>query len=375
MLVDDLPEVARLMDRLVHATTVGASEPPGGGEGKARVALLRRLLFENPWYESGVAPLVYAVGGRVVGFLGTHPRPLAFEGRQLLAVWSGPFVSDPEVNAPVGPLLLRTLLAGPQDATLTAGATPYARALWERLGGRVSHLRCLSWLRLLRPWRGAGEVALRERRPGWRRVGGPLWDALDMATARVAGFRPPEPEGVTTRDLDPAAFAAVRAGVKAPEPRVAYDAASAAWLLDELRLAGASGPVQRLVVDADDEPLGWYVAYLPPRGIGRVLGMGARPRAMESVLHRFLRDAWDIGAAAVTGRVEANLLEPLSASSRTLFSPGARVLVHSRHERLADALVGGEGDLTRLDGEWWLMSHLQRLEGWGGAPVAVLPDR
>lgn len=357
----DLPRVAALLSRLLS-----------GGDGvvsNGYLATLRRLFFEHPWYDPSLPSLVYVRGGTVVGFIGSQPRPLVFRGAPLRAVWSGPLVSDPDAGAPAGLLLMRAVLAGPQDVTLTDGANPEVLQMWERLGGRVSHLRGLAWMRLLRPMRGVGELLLRQRLPRVRRMAGPLWDGFDRVVAPAAGFRPSQPTETSSVSLRPAALASFRDAAGGADPRVALDAHGSEWLLREVERTNPGAYAWRLVLGRNGEPIGWYVAELPRRGVGRLLGMGAHPTAVRAVLDQFSWDAWDAGTAAVTGRVEAQLLEPLLAYPRLVVRGSTRVLVHGGDPSLVDALVAGEGDITRLDGEWWILSRLHRAAGTTGTDL------
>jgi hypothetical protein len=51
----------------------------------------------------------------------------------------------------VGALLLRHYLGGPQEVTITDGATVEVREIWERLGGTTALLQSFSWTRFYRP--------------------------------------------------------------------------------------------------------------------------------------------------------------------------------------------------------------------------------
>ena len=125
----DLPAVARLYERVARS---GSSDPP-----PALVTYFERTLLDHPWYDAELPSLVYADrNGRIVGFLGVHARRLLLRDRPLRMVCSGQLVADPDAGAPgVGGLLLRKCLAGPQELTITDGATEAVRVLWQRLGG------------------------------------------------------------------------------------------------------------------------------------------------------------------------------------------------------------------------------------------------
>lgn len=99
---------------------------------------------------------------------------------------SGQLMSDPAVrNRAVGTLLLRRFLAGPQDLTMTDGATEATRRMWRGLGGAVGHLGSITWVRVL-DWRSAGEQALqRFGMAAWRPVIRPTMTAVQAVANRI----------------------------------------------------------------------------------------------------------------------------------------------------------------------------------------------
>ena len=66
---DDIAEVANLNWKYLRGRNGGAPD--------ALKSFLNELYFENPWIDGTIPSLVYADGGKVVGFLGVIPRRMS----------------------------------------------------------------------------------------------------------------------------------------------------------------------------------------------------------------------------------------------------------------------------------------------------------
>jgi len=343
---DDLPAVAALYERVMRS---GAQQPAPG-----LVNYFERLLF-GPLRREGVEPLVYVrEDGRVVGFLAAYARQLASaDGRRLLLGCSGQLVSDPDARLPgVGVVLLRRFLAGPQDLSITDGATVAVAEMWRRLGGRVRALESLVWIKVLRPV----SAALLAARTRWGRGAAPPGSARGKSAA---------PAGRESRELDAAALVELSERLRARwRFAPALDLALAEWLLHELaRSAPARGPfVARQVTGATGRTVGAYLAFLPRGGRAQAICVLAERGHERRVLDDLFACARAAGAATVEGRVEPHLFEAL-ASAGVIIRPGERALVHSEDGDLATLAVAGDVLMTRLEGEWWMAHHLDPLPG------------
>ncbi len=330
----DLAEVAALYQRVMAG--------PGSDPTQRLVAALERGLLDHPWVDPELPSLVYQdAAGRIVGFQGSHPRRLSLGGGQLRMVCGGQLVADPDAGTPgIGALLMRRLIAGPQELTITDGATSEVQAMWARLGGSTGGITCLGWTRVLRPARLARALAARRRgaNPGGDRSG------------RLA-------VGPSADELTPEALIEQLERVRAPL-RPAYDPEFLGWLFAEMEQVQGRGPLaRRLVRDERAEPVGWYVAYLPSGGIAQAIGVGTiRPDA-GPVLDRLFADARAVGASAVQGRTEPATLAALTAR-RCLFRRTEWALVHYADDEVAAACGREQALLTRLEGEWWMDYHL-----------------
>jgi hypothetical protein len=346
---DDLPRVASLFELLLGS----GSRTTSSGV----IPYLERTLLDYPWVDPEVPSLVYLDDrGTVVGFIGSTVRRLRFEGRTIRLGCSAHLMADPEAaSAVVGPLLLQRYLAGPQDLTITDSATDRVRRIWEKLGGETAYLRCVSWFRVLRPWDLAADVAERRlRRPLPGGAVRPVARALDALTAHSPAarlLRTPEP-GVRADRLSPEALLEHLPAVAGhlqiyPD----YDVDFLRWLFREVARLPGRGTLRGSVVTRDGRPVGWHLYHLRPRGICRVLQVAARDGGVEDVLDHLFYDAHRGGGAVVEGRMEAQLLEPLSRRHCLLRYRGS-ALIHSRDPELLASATSRRALLTRLEGEW-----------------------
>lgn len=350
---DDLAQVVELYQRAMRSDRHRA--PPG------LAPYFERTLLDQPWADPEIPSLVYETDdGRILGFIGSHVRRLIFDERPIRMGVAGQLVSKADKShLAVGAMLVRRYLSGPQDLTITDGATEVVHEMWVRLGGHVLHPGSVVWTRLLRPSRAVGDRWLRrEGRERWQGVAEPVFSVLDAATARVTRPAPRdvavEAEELTARALiehQPEVIGQARL-------RVDYDEAIVEWLFREMAAVHTRGTFVRRLLRGAGGVLGWYVAYLQPRGLSYVMEVAAKTGATGTVLDCLFADAWQSGATALEGRLEPALYEPLS-KRRCLLRYGTRALFHSRDPDVEAAMALGNSALTRLDGEWWMGHHTE----------------
>lgn len=313
---------------------------------------LGRTLLDSPTTDPEIPSLVAADdSGRIIGLIGTEIRPWRLGERRMRLAISEHWAVDPDARATgVGAWLLQRVLAGPQDASFTDTANAPTQTMWERLGGETIHLQCVSWIRVFRP---AGLAAALTGQRGTRRRAEALGRAsrpLDAVLARRFEVEPSDADG---EPLTPTGFlAAVPVVGERLRLLPDYDETFVEWLLTELGRVEADGrPVHRLVKGADGRVVGWYVYWLKPGNRSHVLQIAAEGRHVERVLDDLLWHAHSHGAAALIGRLEPRLMEPIRRR-RCLLRMGERSLFHSRHPELLEAVRSGDTLLSRFDGEW-----------------------
>lgn len=321
----------------------------------------QRTLFDHPWVDPEIPSLVYVEdGGEILGFIGSHVRRMRFDGEPVRMAAGGPLIAHPRVrNRGVGAMLWRRYMAGPQELTITDGASEEMRQIFELIGGQMMHPSSMQWVRVFRPFSYAGNRLLgarkltREGVKPWARSMLPL---LDAPTTRLAPpFHAPLAPGTSDELLTPALLLENLPSLTRSLRLVpAYDEQFLQWVFAELHNNRTWGePQRRLVRGEDGRALGWYVYFLQPHESCQVLQIAAHDRHAGTVLDNLFAHAVAGGGAAVQGRVEAHILASL-AHRRAMFRFSARSLVHSRHADLLGAITSGHALLTRLEGEWWM---------------------
>jgi hypothetical protein len=320
----------------------------------ALAAFFERTLLDQPWADPEIPALVAVDGtGRPVGFAAAEVRRMQMGGRTLRFAWAAHTAVAPAARgSAAGLLLMRSLLDGPQDATLGDSGSPLMEDMWLRLGGRRIDLKAIHWVRVFRPASVAAHLAS-PRRPRLRRASARL-DDLIAATAR--GIFAPAPAPGTDEPLTAAAMLeALPRVARRLELRPAYDREYLEWLFGELgRVEGRGRLVARLVRGAPGRPIGWYVYYLRPGWRSEVLQVAAAgERDLGRVLDHLLAHAHAHGSAAVRGRLEPGMLQEVARRRCLLWYRGG-TLAHSRDPSLLAAIESDRAMVTRLEGDPWL---------------------
>jgi len=345
---DDLPQVAELYELVVRS---GSRTPP------RQLADYFGRLLDHPWADPEIPSLVYEDStGRIVGFIGSYVRRLRFEDQPIRAGVSAQLMSDPEVrHRGVGALLLRKYLAGPQDMTMTSGASETAR-IWTALGGQVVGLRSISWVRVFNIRSTAAYALKRFGMKRWKPVAQPLAALVQATTGHLAAasLRVPEPP-TWAEDLSPQAMLEYLPSVSDHlRMRPDYDEEFLDWLLHEMSEVRSRGElVGRLVHAPDGRVLGWYVAYLRSGGVSHLMQLGAKDRDVEAVLDHLLHDAQRREVAFLTGQLEPQLFEPLTRR-RCVFHPFTNFLIQSRNPAILNSVLVGQAMISGLEGEGWM---------------------
>jgi hypothetical protein len=350
----DAPAVAQLYELVMRSGRPSA--PPG------LAGYFVETMLEHPWSDPQIPPLVLVdAEGQIVAFQGSHVRRARLDGRSIRIACAGQLVAHPRARAGgPGALLVRAYLEGPQELTITDGATRRMREIWTLLGGGLAHLPCVTWTRVFAPGQLAAELlGGARRRP--RRAAARTLATVDRAAARAVRPLAPAPApSVLAESLGPGSMLEhATEFTRDLRLHLDYDRAYLDWLFSHASAVTSRG---KLVAQLVREPrrhrvLGWYVYYLKPGASAQVLQVAAAERDAGPVIDHLLAHAWSGGATAVRGRVEPRLLAALGQRGCLLRFTG-EALVHSDDAAVLDAIASGDSLLTRLDGEWWMGHHV-----------------
>lgn len=346
---DDLAVVATLFRRILR-----------GGEECNLATLesyLRNVFFEHPWRDPELTSRVSVTAdGRVNGFVGVLPARMTYRGTQLRAVLvSSLMVDNPQQDPLAGARLLRSALTGPQDLSLSEGATPLAQRMWQRLGGSAVATYSMEWERVLRPAQfGVTMLRERTRMAGWLRPAGVALDTLLRVDQRLRFRVEPLDARIERSDIDANELIARVLQFSARyELRPAWDEASLRWFLAHAACKEPFGElVSRVVYGKNRTPLGCYLYYGRPGGIALVLQIFSEQEHANTVVHCLLADVNELGCVAVMGRSQPDLLDALLQNG-CIFRAAASMTVHSRRAELLEAIRAGDALVTGLAGESW----------------------
>lgn len=325
---------------------------------EALKAYLVSAYLEHPWYDPEIAARVFVNDdGRVTGFVGVFPGRFEYRGKALRAAIPGTLmVENPERDPLAGAKLIRSVIKGPQDFSLSETTNAVSQALWERLGGSVVPLMSLDWLRVMRP--GAAALSLlSEKHPA---------AALLMPAARLSDWigRPwirrslatVEPTQRHSIDASPSDAELAVAALELSAPialRPAWSAEDIAWLLKHAEMKERYGPVHRAIVrDGKGGLAGCYIYHGRRGGTGRVLQALARKGEAGTIVDCLLHAADRQGLAALRGRATPDLVDALLTRS-TIFLHRASMAIYPASGQFADAIRSGEALITGLAGESW----------------------
>lgn len=355
----DLPSVARLFAH-VWRGDAAAADPE-------LERFFASTLLDHPWADPELPSYVATDGEEVVGFIGSNVRRVTFDGAPRRMVCSAHLVAHPRARgAAVGARLMKTLLSGPQDLTITDGATEDVRRMWEALGGHAVPLGAFSFVRVFRPASlGVGLLVDGGRLRTLRRAARSVSHGVDRIAERVTRSRLVPPIAQTAAlPLTPEALVENAEDIVGPmRLRSSYDVPYVSWLFSELERVEqrgtlwadgiARGRLWAEQVRVAGAVVGWYVCHLRHDGFCRVLQFAARPRSSHAAFEQLAFRARLFGAAALYGRLEPLLVGPTTAGPCVYRPSDGRLLVHASHRELLDAIRAGDAHLTRLDGEWW----------------------
>jgi hypothetical protein len=318
------------------------------------------LYFEHPWYREDMPSHVYETSdGKIAGFLGVLPLHMKFGRENILAGIGGNYMVDPDLKNPfAGPKILKKFLSGPQVLSMSDTGNEVGRKMWEGLGGTVSYLQSLHWIRPLRPAQLALTVA--QEKSSFLKIAGmvtqPLGYLLDgfSTTWTSSPLHLGTPSGyvkeITTHEI----LDSIQAVSSKYSLVPVYSEETLHWILTKALEKQEFGLLRMMGVYTPEHSLsGWFLYYPNPGKIGQVIQVGTRSRSMSNVLDHLFCDALEMKSIALIGRIDAAYMKEFSAKLCLLFHRSNYFVMHSQRTEILLALHSGDTFLTRLEGEWW----------------------
>jgi hypothetical protein len=311
------------------------------------------LFLRSPCLDDAVHSLVYEdADGRVVGFLGVVPRPLALGDVPVSAAFTTKFMVDPDARASMAALLLfRRFIQGPQQLSFSDIVNDQGLPIWQAFGGTTVQIAGLEWHRHLRrmPSRRF-ESRLSGPLRTCARLGYPLLDGATQLLMPTPRLREPKLV-VSALDL---------ADIVATMPRMVdrhvirpdYNEPSLRWIVRGLETDPEMRLITAMLRSKEGDVVGWFMYQLVQEQIARVVHMAARSQDMSNVLDSLLWHASQQGATDVFGR-----LDPLwfpTVSDRADVScqfRGNSLVVQTDDPALRETVFRGDLFLTPIDGE------------------------
>jgi hypothetical protein len=352
---EDIPAVAALFHK-VHLAN-DASTPKSSLA--AISAEFEEIFLRNPWRDENPHSLVCADGnGAILGFIGVTPRKMNIKGRPVVAAVSAHLMLDPGRRTELaGMRLLQRFLSGPQELSIADFANDIGRKVWDRLGGKMSHIQSLQWVKLLRP--GACAMSSVEGKFRSLRRFSPVTRQLcrlsDALLARMAPgrFLFSDSDLIPTELDDETLLALISRFSALNSLRPEYDLLSLSWLIRRAEKINRRGELRKVALrDASGAIAGWYLYYLDSGGSSEVLQLCAHATSVGAVLDHLFHHAWSNGSALISGRLEPQLLPALSGRKCYLNCGPPWVMIHARDLEILHAIERGDVFLSKLDGEW-----------------------
>jgi hypothetical protein len=319
---------------------------------------LAEAFLDHPWFDPEVASRVHTdADGKVTGFIGVFPGRFEYRGRTIRAAIAGSLMVENYEREPLaGAKLLRSVVKGPQDISISETTNLISKRLWEPLGGKVVPLLSLDWFRVFHP--GTAALAmLTERVPAGRWLS-PAATALDWIGGAWTrrSLRPVDPPARLVCEKEPtdAAFAsAVVELAKSAELRPAWSESHVEWLLAHASRKERYGTMHRTIVrDRKGGLVGCYVYHADAKRIGRVLQLLARPSVIGDVVDCLFAEAHHAGLAGLRGRSAPGLMTAL-LTRNCIYLHRASTVFHTGDRELAETIEAQETLITGLAGESW----------------------
>lgn len=352
------PHDAEAAAALFQAVMLGSDTRPPAG----LAAYFRSHFLDGPFADPDIPSLVYVSSqGGVEGFVGVAVQPMRIGERTVRAAILGTLMVRDHAQTPMaGARLLKQVVSGKQDLTLSESAGDASLAMWRQLKGSVLDRHSLDFVRVLRPAQFGVEML--EKRIGAARLLSPFARALDRFAGRKPGplrwtglpadFR--TQGGVHARPASVDAIAALATDSLSRNAIVPlWPGNCLAAVIAEAMDKPAFGAAHLCeVVTKAGKPIGGFLFHQAGRGPAKVVDILHAPGQAGPVLDALFIYAHELGAASVQGRATPHLLDAL-LSRRTLFAHESASVIGTKDPEILKAFQEGRAHFNGLVGERW----------------------
>lgn len=351
---DDAQAVAALF----HAVMLHAKGPAP----RQLAAYLVSHFLDGPFADPDIPCLVYvSAEGNLEGFVGVVVQPMTYENRTIRAAILGTLMVQGHERAPmIGARLLRQVVGGPQDLTLSETAGEASLAMWRQLRGAVLDRHSYEYIRILAPM--SFGLSMMARWVPLLFSAAPVTRLLDRLMPRSGSqlrwtgipdaFRPQG--GVEARGVSASDFAAlVESLLSADAVKPHWDDGRLVAMIAEAMDKPAYGaPHLCEVVTRTGKPIGGFFLHSAPNAVARVLDVFHAPGQAGPVVDAMLCYARDLGASGVQGRITPSLFDALMSRKAALVHAGASV-INGKDIALVSDFLEGRAHFNGLVGERW----------------------
>lgn len=328
------------------------------------VDYLRLHYVEGPVCSLEIPSLVHVEDDETIsGFLGVNVISMIYGDKSYRAAICGTFMVDsPEKRPMAGARLMKTLMTGNQDLTLSETASEKTAQMVKRLRGEILPLHSLDWFRVIRPAGLLVETASQKLAPArWLTPAAKGIDGLLRDRSKRPGLRwsivndsALQSTGFEISEIDASRFTEhFERFTNHYEVRPDCAGDGFAHIFQEaLEKPDYGEPVVAQVTARGGTPVGAVFYHVRPGGTAHVLQLLAQPGQEGAVLDTLVRDAAGRGAVALRGRLQPALLEAM-LMRRIALLPIASSIAHSPIPDLHKAFTESKGFFNGLVGEKW----------------------
>ena len=295
--------------------------------------------------------------GRIDGFMGIVTLSARLDDSPLRVGVLGNFMAaDNADRTHTAMRLVRATVAHDLDLIVSDTANHTSTSIARCLKFEYLSSHSIEWIKILRP-AGTLQCFVERQRPRLARTLAPMARIADLFGQRLPFTALPEFEADRYSDnaIESNAFLERSPALtRRFRLRPAWNEPEFSWLLDQARQRTRNGPLQiREVTDRGGRTVGLYLLHARSGSVAWALQILARRGQEHIVLAALIRRAAEVGAVAVRGNTNPDILAGLSMHVGVVFRQVAGCVAFSRDPEVRAAVRSGDLMVGGLLGESW----------------------